>query len=67
LLLLPCLKTQLQETQRLKQVVDMECQKAATAALHAKSLEAQLSASAAAVQEAQRSQYELQQQVGYAV
>jgi hypothetical protein len=57
------LQTQLQETQRLKQVVDMECQKAAAAAMHAKTLEMQLAASAAAVQDAQRAQMELQQQV----
>lgn len=56
-------QTQLQETQRLKQLADMECQKAAAAALHARSLEVQLAASAAAVQDAQRSQVELQQQV----
>lgn len=59
----PSLQTQLQETQRLKQVVDMECQKAAAAAMHAKTLEMQLAASAAAVQDAQRAQMELQQQV----
>lgn len=41
----------------------MECQKAAAAAMHAKTLEMQLAASAAAVQEAQRAQMELQQQV----
>lgn len=57
------LQTQLQETQRLKQVVDIECQKAAAAAMHAKTLEAQLAASTAAVQEAQRAQFQLQQQV----
>jgi hypothetical protein len=47
----------------LKQVVDMEAQKAAAAALHAKALEAQLAASTAAVQDAQRAQFELQAQV----
>jgi hypothetical protein len=62
-LLLLLLQTQLQETQRLKQVVDMECQKAAAAAMHAKALEAQLTASTAALQDAQRAQFELQQQV----
>jgi hypothetical protein len=59
------LQTQLQETQRLKQVVDIECQKAAAAAMHAKTLEAQLAASTAAVQEAQRAQFQLQQQVTF--
>jgi hypothetical protein len=44
--------------------VDIECQKAAAAAMHAKTLEAQLAASTAAVQEAQRAQFQLQQQVG---
>lgn len=47
----------------MKQVVDMEAQKAAAAALHAKALEAQLAASTAAVQDAQRAQFELQAQV----
>jgi hypothetical protein len=56
-------QTQLQETQRLKQVVDMECQKATAAAMHAKALDAQLTASTAALQNAQQAQFELQQQV----
>lgn len=61
------MQTQLQETQRLKQVVDMECQKATAAAMHAKALEAQLAATTTAVQEAQRAQFELQQQVHFSL
>lgn len=45
----------------------MEAQKAAAAALHAKALEAQLAASTAAVQDAQRAQFELQAQVKWVV
>lgn len=41
----------------------MECQKATAAAMHAKALDAQLTASTAALQDAQRAQFELQQQV----
>jgi hypothetical protein len=56
-------QAQLQETQRIKALLELESHKAAAAAVRVQALEGQLATSNAAVQEAQHAQHELQRQV----